>query len=115
VLVCKKDFYIPSHAVLEIPNLGFDFVVQFFFNFLTPPFPLEVMMLMKSLKSRGYVKELFNWRHLYYFLTEEGVEYLREYLHLPPSVIPATHKVEEMVDDMVDEMVILIFIFKINT
>mgnify|MGYP001197980051 CR=1 FL=1 len=53
---------------------------------------LEVMMLMKSLKSRGYTRETFNWQYMYYYLTNEGIEYLREYLHLPPEIIPATLK-----------------------
>lgn len=29
----------------------------------------------------------------YYFLTESGVNYLREYLHLPADVVPDTQKV----------------------
>ena len=46
----------------------------------------------QSLKSRGYVKEQVNWRHKYYFLTNEGITYLREYLNLPEGVVPATVK-----------------------
>ena len=52
----------------------------------------EVLMLMKSLLSRGYVREVYNWRHKYFFLTPEGLDYLREYLALPEDVVPATHK-----------------------
>ena len=51
-----------------------------------------VLNLMKSLRSRGYAKETFCWRWFYYYLTEEGVEYLREYLHLPQEIVPATLK-----------------------
>lgn len=29
----------------------------------------------------------------YYFLTETGVNYLREFLHLPADVVPDTQKV----------------------
>ena len=47
---------------------------------------------MQSLKTRNYVKETFNWQIYYWTLTEEGVNYLREYLHLGANVIPATHK-----------------------
>ena len=44
------------------------------------------------MKSRGYVKEQFAWRHFYWYLTNEGIEYLRTYLHLPPEIVPATLK-----------------------
>merc|ERR1719263_1707869 len=45
---------------------------------------------MKSMCSRAYVTEKFNWMWHYYFLTNEGIEYLREFLHLPESVFPST-------------------------
>ena len=47
---------------------------------------------MQSLKSRGYVREQFAWRHFYWSLTDEGIEYLRDYLHLPTEVVPNTLK-----------------------
>merc|ERR1719213_1078582 len=47
-------------------------------------------MLMKSLTSKDFVKEIFNWQWYYYFLTNEGIEHLREVLHLPPQVFPQT-------------------------
>jgi small subunit ribosomal protein S10e len=53
---------------------------------------LEVVKLMQSLTSKGYVREQFNWSWYYYFLTNEGVEYLRDYLHLPADMVPATMK-----------------------
>merc|ERR1719478_1931425 len=71
VIVCKKDGKAPKHNELDVPNL-------------------HVMMLMKSLTSRDYVKEKFNWQWYYYFLTNEGIEYLREILHLPAQVFPST-------------------------
>lgn len=39
---------------------------------------LYVMNVMKSLVSRGYVKKRFAWRTFYWFLTNEGIDYLRE-------------------------------------
>ncbi|XP_056901477.1 plectin-like isoform X38 [Takifugu flavidus] len=51
---------------------------------------LQVMRAMGSLKSRGFVKETFAWRHFYWYLTNEGIVYLREYLHLPPEIVPAS-------------------------
>lgn len=51
---------------------------------------LQVIKLMQSLDSKGFVRTTFNWSHYYWFLTEEGVEYLREYLHLPEDVKPNT-------------------------
>eukprot|EP00051_Salpingoeca_urceolata_P026127 m.476176 g.476176 ORF g.476176 m.476176 type:complete len:162 (-) comp20459_c0_seq1:120-605(-) len=74
VLVAKKDFNAPKHSELEtVPNL-------------------MVIKACQSLKSRGYVKEQFAWRHFYWFLTDEGIEYLRDYLHLPSEVVPNTLK-----------------------
>merc|ERR1719440_557741 len=46
-------------------------------------------MLMKSLTSKDFVKEKFNWQY-YYFLTDAGIEHLREVLHLPAQVFPST-------------------------
>jgi small subunit ribosomal protein S10e len=33
---------------------------------------LQVVKLMQSLKSRNFVKERYNWRYLYFFLTNEA-------------------------------------------
>ncbi|EDQ84549.1 uncharacterized protein MONBRDRAFT_34624 [Monosiga brevicollis MX1] len=74
VLIAEKDFNAPAHSELaEIPNL-------------------QVIKACQSLNSRGYVKEQFAWRHYYWYLTDEGLEYLRTYLHLPAEVVPNTHK-----------------------
>ncbi|XP_017783776.1 PREDICTED: 40S ribosomal protein S10 [Nicrophorus vespilloides] len=74
VMVAKKDYHAPKHPELEtIPNL-------------------EVIKALQSLKSRGFVKEQFAWRHFYWYLTNEGIEYLRTYLHLPPEIVPSTLK-----------------------
>ncbi|KAM8847464.1 plectin isoform 13-T14 [Synchiropus picturatus] len=51
---------------------------------------LQVIRAMGSLKSRGFVKETFAWRHFYWYLTNEGITYLREYLHLPPEIVPSS-------------------------
>lgn len=72
VLVCQKSPKIPVHPHINVPNL-------------------HVMMTMKSLKSRNYVIEHYNWQHLYFVLTDQGIEYLRNFLYLPPTVFPATH------------------------
>uniref|UniRef100_UPI004072FD48 40S ribosomal protein S10 n=1 Tax=Mus musculus TaxID=10090 RepID=UPI004072FD48 len=48
VMVAKKDVHMPN---------------------------LHVMKAMQSLKSRGYVKEQFAWRHFYWY---------------PPEIVPAT-------------------------
>lgn len=71
VIVVKKDANAPKHEDLPVPNL-------------------QVMKTLQSLKSRGYVTEQFSWHHFYYFLTDEGILFLRSYLHLPESVIPVT-------------------------
>ncbi|KAJ3602343.1 hypothetical protein NHX12_030101 [Muraenolepis orangiensis] len=74
VMVAKKDVHLAKHPELadkNVPNL-------------------HVMKAMLSLKSSGYVKEQFAWRHFYWYLTNEGIQYLRDFLHLPPEIVPAT-------------------------
>merc|ERR1712060_161174 len=71
VLFAKKDFSLPKHP--EMPDL-------------------HVIKLMQSFTSRGYCKEAFAWRHHYWFLTDEGLTYLREFLNLPEDAVPATLK-----------------------
>ena len=74
VLVAKKDFFAPKHHIIsEVTNR-------------------ELICLMKSLHSRQYVKETFNWGWYYWYLTEGGIDYLRKYLNLPETVVPNTFK-----------------------
>lgn len=77
VLVVKKDTIANSHPQIEGPT------------------NLEVLCLMKSLESRGFVRITFSWQYNYCYLTAEGLEYLREYLALPADTLPATHKKTE--------------------
>ena len=56
-MVAKKDVHMPYHPELadkHVPNL-------------------HVLKAMQSLKSRGYVKEQFAWRHFYWYLTNKGI------------------------------------------
>merc|ERR1719414_817307 len=74
VMVAKKDHFAPKHQELEsVPNL-------------------HVIKACQSLKSKGMVKEQFAWRHYYWYLTNEGIQYLRDFLHLPAEIVPATLK-----------------------
>jgi len=73
VCVAKKDFHLPKHHQIEVKNL-------------------HVIKAMQSLVSRGFAKEQFAWRHYYWTLTSEGIAYLREFLHLPAEIVPATLK-----------------------
>lgn len=52
---------------------------------------MQVIKAMQSLTSRGYVKTQFSWQWYYYTLTPEGLDYLREWLHLPAEIVPQTH------------------------
>ncbi len=74
VCVVKKDTKSDKHPDIEGPT------------------NLEVLMLMKSLKSKGFIRITFSWQYNYCYLTDEGIEYLRTYLALPPEIVPATHK-----------------------
>jgi len=73
VIVVKKDHSMTKHPQIEVPNL-------------------HVCKLMQSLCSREVVKEKFNWQYLYYTLTDKGIEYLRDYLHVSEDTVPATLK-----------------------
>lgn len=73
VVVAPKDFYKPKHDDIDVPNI-------------------HVIHLLKSLVSRGLATATFNWQWFYFYLNDEGVEYLRTYLHLPEEYVPNTHK-----------------------
>lgn len=91
VIVVKKDAYLPKHQHLtEVPNL-------------------QVMMVVKSLRSKGFLSEVFNWGWSYNFITNKGVAFLVKelgkkllsilganfwfsILGLPADIVPATFK-----------------------
>ncbi|KAK3675004.1 hypothetical protein LTR78_004937 [Recurvomyces mirabilis] len=72
VLVAKKDFNLPKHPEIDTKNL-------------------YVIKACQSLTSRGFLKTQFSWQWYYYTLTPEGLDYLREWLHLPAEIVPQTH------------------------
>ncbi|GIZ39402.1 hypothetical protein CKM354_000278700 [Cercospora kikuchii] len=72
VAVAKKDFNLPKHGEIDTKNL-------------------YVIKACQSLTSRGYLKTQFSWQYYYYTLTPEGLDYLREWLHLPAEIVPQTH------------------------
>lgn len=61
---------------------------------------LYVVKALESLASRGYVRGQYAWRHYYWFLTNEGITYIREFLHLPPEIVPSTLKRQVRPDTM---------------
>ncbi|OAY84688.1 Sec1 family domain-containing protein MIP3 [Ananas comosus] len=73
VLYAKKDYNLAKHPLIDVPNL-------------------HVIKLMQSFKSKEYVRETFAWQHYYWYLTNDGIEYLRTYLNLPSEIVPATLK-----------------------
>eukprot|EP01080_Neovahlkampfia_damariscottae_P000221 gene221-4467_t len=77
VLICHDDKAEPRHPHIPypVPNL-------------------HVIRLMRTFETKGFVKKQFAWRYHYWFLTNEGVTYLREYLHLPDTIVPNTQKVK---------------------
>jgi len=90
VITVRKDSYLPKHQHLDqIPNL-------------------KVQMLVKSLKSKGYLNEVFSWNWSYYTLTNAGVAYLVKTLGVSADVVPLTFKKKRVVaapkaDDEGDE------------
>ncbi|KMZ63286.1 40S ribosomal protein s10 [Zostera marina] len=73
VLFAKKDYNLAKHPLIDVPNL-------------------QVIKLMQSFKSREYVRETFAWMNYYWYLTNDGIEYLRTFLNLPSEIVPATLK-----------------------
>jgi len=73
VIVVKKDSYLPKHQQLAVPNL-------------------HVQMIVKSLKSKGFLQEVFSWQWAYYTITNKGVAFLVKELALPADIVPATFK-----------------------
>ena len=71
-MVAKKDFNLPKHPECELASNNM------------------VIRAMQSLKSREFVHEQYAWRHFYWSLTNEGIDYLREYLNIPTEVLPKT-------------------------
>ena len=53
---------------------------------------IQVRMLLRSLKDRGFVELVFNWQYFYYFLNAEGKKYVSEFLGLTEDVVPLTWK-----------------------
>ncbi|KAI5172750.1 small subunit ribosomal protein S10e [Nematocida sp. LUAm3] len=51
----------------------------------------KVMKIVRSLTSKGVLTRQFIWRHAYYTITNEGVEWLRRKLYLGEEEHPATH------------------------
>ncbi|KAL9126395.1 MAG: hypothetical protein Q9217_004540 [Psora testacea] len=72
VAVAKKDFNLGKHDQIGVKNL-------------------YVIKACQSLTSRGYLKTQFSWQFYYYTLTPEGLDFLRDWLHLPAEVVPQTH------------------------
>jgi len=72
-MVAHKDYNMKKHKDVDVPNL-------------------YVIKLMQSMVSRGYVKEQFSWQWYYWYLTNEGIDFLREDLGLPHVIVPSTLK-----------------------
>ncbi|KAG7215313.1 hypothetical protein INR49_022617, partial [Caranx melampygus] len=84
VMVAKKDVHLAKHPELadkNVPNINGGKTSK----------GSEISVLNgtvsesydPSLKSCGHVKEQFAWHHFYWYLTSEGIQYLRDFLYLP--------------------------------
>jgi len=79
VIVVRKDAYLPRHqSISDVPNL-------------------KVMMIVKSLVSRGYLNNVFNWQWNYYTVTNKGVTFLAKALGVNANVVPSTYKQKKSV------------------
>ena len=74
VIVVRKDAYLPMHqSISGVSNL-------------------KVMMIVKSLKSQGFLSEVFNWQWSYYTVSNSGVNFLVKKLGVAADVVPATFR-----------------------
>lgn len=71
VLVAKKDYNAAKHTDIDVPNL-------------------QVIKALQSMTSKGLVTTRFSWQYYYYYLTNEGIEFLRKELALPAEIVPRT-------------------------
>ncbi|KAL7257805.1 hypothetical protein ACSBR1_004004 [Camellia fascicularis] len=71
VFYLKKDYNLAKHPDIDVPNL-------------------QVIKLMQSFKSNEYLRETFAWMHYYWYLTNDGIEFLRTYLNFPIEIVPNT-------------------------
>lgn len=71
-VVVRKDATLPVHSQTKICNL-------------------HVMLMLRTMTTKEYVTEKYVWGYYYYVLTAEGIEFLREQLNLPPTVLPSTY------------------------
>ncbi len=71
VLVAKKDYNAAKHTDIDVPNL-------------------QVIKALQSMTSKGLVNTRFSWQYYYYYLTNEGIEFLRKELALPAEIVPRT-------------------------
>ena len=53
---------------------------------------IVIIKLLKGLLSKGLVTETFSWKIYYFTLNDKGVIFLRNFLNIPSSVVPLTHK-----------------------
>ena len=83
-LVVKKDTGLETHQDLPVANL-------------------KVMMMCKSLKSKGLLQEKFNWQVYYFNLTEEGIRAMCEFLGLPANIRPDYYKAPAVKRQVADE------------
>lgn len=60
VIVVRKDAYLPRHQHIDKIKVS----------------NLKVMMIVKSLKSQGFLQDVFNWQWSYYTVTNKGVNFL---------------------------------------
>ena len=72
-IVIHKDFTTTPHKATGVPNI-------------------QVWMILRSLKDRGYVDLVFSWQYFYYFLNAEGKKFISEFLGLTEEVVPLTWK-----------------------
>ena len=86
VLVVEKDFYKAQHSEeLPVANIVVMQLMKGLASKANPVDPTD-----KNAEVKPFVRRVYAWRHYYYYLTDEGMEFLREYLGIPDEVVPKT-------------------------
>ncbi|KAF8388311.1 hypothetical protein HHK36_026977 [Tetracentron sinense] len=94
-----RETFAWMHYYWYLTNDGIEFL-QTYLNRSSENVPATLKKSVKTvgepidaeLQSKEYIRETFAWMHYYWYLTNDGIEFLYTYLNLPSEIVPATLK-----------------------
>jgi hypothetical protein len=81
----------PQPAFEQVCVRSFSFIQLLFFVGNSSSLTCFYFVSCRASKSKEYVRENFSWQHYYWYLTSDGIEFLR-ILNLPSKIVPNTLK-----------------------